>query len=109
MRLHFDLEKNHKNNHHIICWFIQKRSEIQPVRSPALAAQDQDNQAVASDAHDEDERVDHRQEDPLEVSSHDVLHAARLIKIKFQLLGARTRAGVIVVQDEMLEGDVPSQ
>lgn len=30
MRLHFDLEKNHKNSHHIICWFIQKRSEVQP-------------------------------------------------------------------------------
>lgn len=72
-----------------------------------LAAQDQDNQAVPSDAHDEDECVDHRQEDPLEVSSHDVLHTARLIQIRLQLPGARTRAGVIVVvlQEDMLKED----
>lgn len=72
-----------------------------------LAAQYQDNQAVPSDAHDEDERVDHRQEDPLEVSRHDVLHPARLIQFRLQLPGARTRAGVIVVvlQDDMLKED----
>lgn len=58
------------------------------MRSPALAAQDQDHQAVASDAQDEDERVDHGQEDPLEVGGHDVLHAARLVQIDAQLPGA---------------------
>lgn len=74
--------------------------------SPVLAAQDQDHQAVPSDAHDENERVDHRQEDPLEVSSHDVLHAARLFQVPLHLpgAGAGTRAGVVVVvlQDNVL-------
>lgn len=109
MRLHFDLEKNHINGHQI--WFLSSEAQRDPaVRSPALATQYQDNQAVASDAHDEDERVDHRQEDPLKVGSHDVLHAARLIQINPQLPRARTRAGVIVVvHQDVLKGDVPSQ
>lgn len=104
-------KENHTNGRQII-WFLSSEAQRDAaVRSPALAAQDQDNQAVAGDAHDEDERVDHGQEDPLEVGSHDVLHAARLIQINPQLPGARPRAGVIVVvlQDDVLKGDVPSQ
>lgn len=88
MRLHFDLEKNHIGGHQVIRFLSSEAQRDPAVRSPALAAQYQDNQAVAGDAHDEDERVDHGQEDPLKVGSHDVLHTARLIQINPQLPGA---------------------
>lgn len=71
-------------------WFLGRGAPHQPPNlSPALAAQHEDDQAVSGDAQGEDEGVDHRQEDLLEVSGHHVLHVTRLLQIR-QVTGTRT-------------------
>lgn len=86
--------------------FNGARAKTNPVLSPALAAQHDDDQAVSSDAQDEDEGVDHGREDLLEVSGHHVLHITGLLEIHPQVTRTRTRAGVIVVVEEnMLQTD----
>lgn len=89
----------------------QTGSNIHPtILSPALAAQHYDDQAVSGDAQGEDERVDHRQEHLLQVSSHYVLHLTGLLEFHPEVSRTRTRTRacviVVVIQDDVLETDV---
>lgn len=78
-----------------------------PILSPALAAQDYDNQAVSGDAQNEDKGINDRQEDLLKLSSHHMLHTTGLLQIlsKVPRARARARACVIEVHSEKLETD----
>lgn len=67
------------------------------IHLPALTAQHHHHQAVPCDAQDEDEGVDHRQEDLLKLSCHQVLHTTGLLQIHthFPRTQTRTRARII--------------
>lgn len=120
MRLHFDLQAKRQSGHFQIHFFLlsfqmanisleKKASTISPppISSPALAAQDHDDQAISSDAQGEDESIDHRQEDPLKLISGHVLHITGLLQIRSQVPRTGTRACIIVVvvHKDMLETD----